>query len=250
MRIISILFLLTTLACTPDTPPDPFATIQDPKARDIIRASIEQAGGLQRWNDLQRLRYTKDYQLLLESGEIEQSYAQTHDYQYAPRRIDIRSAEKGQEVHTLLEQGHYSRTIDGTPVELPQEALARAVNTSTYVVGMPFKLLDPGAQISYEGETRMHDGRTVDVIRVDYDAEAHANHSSTDTWKYYFDQDDRKIVANWVKTSDHYSLVENLSFVRVEGILFNRERKSYRVDSLGNRLWLRATYLYDNYEVE
>ena len=250
MRIISVLFLLTILACTPGAPTDPFATIQDPKARDIIRASIEQAGGLQRWNDLQRLRYTKDYQLLLESGELEQSYAQIHDYQYAPLRIDIRSAEKDQEVHTLLEQGHYSRTINGIPVELSQEALARAVNTSTYVVGMPFKLLDPGASISYEGETRMHDGRTVDVIRVDYDAEAHDNHSSTDTWKYYFDQGDRKIVANWVKTSDHYSLVENLSFVRVGGILFNRERKSYRVDSLGNRLWLRATYLYDNYEVE
>ncbi|HKK77174.1 MAG TPA: hypothetical protein VJ953_18990 [Saprospiraceae bacterium] len=243
------LILCFFFGCSQKETPDPFIQIQDEKARAIIRASIEHAGGMERWKKIKRLRYTKDFQLLLASGETEKTYEQMHDYQYDPLLIDIRSVENGQEIHTQLKDDVYTRTINGDPAEATQEALAKAVNTSTYVVSMPFKLLDPGAQITYEGETSMHDGRVVDVIRVDYNAQQHDNHSTTDTWKYYFDKEDRKIVANWVKTSDHYSLVENVSFVQAGGILFNRERKSYRVDSLGNRLWLRADYIYDNYMI-
>lgn len=251
MRIILILFLGLILACNHTTEDaDPFAHIQDKKARAIIRASVEQAGGLERWQDIRRLRYTKDFQLFRESGEIEKTYEQIHDYQYHPLRMAIRSVEEGQEIQTRLQNDVYTRTIDGQPVETSQAILAKAVNTSTYVVGMPFKLLDSGARISYEGESSMADGRTVDVIRVDYDAAQPDKYSTPDTWKYYFDQTDRKIVANWVSTSDHYALVENVSFTRVGGLLFHRERKSYRIDSLGNRLWLRAAYRYDNYEVQ
>lgn len=250
MKHLCLLLLISlSLGCSPTTPTDPYAQIEDAQARTIIQASIEHAGGIERWQNIKQLRYTKDFQLSLESGEVEKTYEQVHDYQYDPLVIDIQSVENGQTIHTQLEEGIYTRTIDGNPADVTQDALAKAVNTSTYVIGMPFKLLDPGAKISYEGETTMHDGRTVDVIRVDYNAEENDNHSTTDTWKYYFDKPDRKIVANWVKTSDHYSMVENISFVRVNGILFNRERKSYRVDSLGKRLWLRAAYIYDNYSL-
>jgi hypothetical protein len=251
MRLALLLVWVILLACeTPREQVDPYAQIQDEKARAIIQTSIEHAGGIARWQNLKRLSYTKDFQLFLESGEVEKTYEQVHDYQYDPLIIDIQSVENGQTIHTRLEEGIYTRTIDGTPADASQDVLEKAINTSTYVIGMPFKLLDPGAKIRYEGEATMHDGRTVDVIRVDYNAEAYDNHSTTDTWKYYFDKTDRKIVANWVKTSDHYSLVENISFVRADGILFNRQRKSYRVDSLGNRLWLRASYLYDNYQLD
>jgi hypothetical protein len=250
-----LLLLFLAISCTPATEDtakqvDRYEQIADEKAREIIRASIEHAGGMERWEQMQQLRYTKDFSLLLESGEVEKSYEQVHDYQYNPMVIDIQSQENGQLIHTLLQEGVYSRTIDGESADLSQDVLAKAVNTSTYVVGMPFKLLDPGVDITYEGGTQMEDGRMVDVIRVSYDADQHDNHSTTDVWKYYFDKEDRKIVANWVKTSDHFSLVENVSFVRAGGILFNKERKSYRVDSLGQRLWLRAEYVYDNYEVQ
>ncbi|MEL7119446.1 MAG: hypothetical protein AAFO07_08400 [Bacteroidota bacterium] len=87
-------------------------------------------------------------------------------------------------------------------------------------------------------------------MQVSYNADEHDNHSTTDTWKYYFDQTAGKILANWVKTSNHFSMVENLTFERVEGILFNKIRKSYRVDSLNNHFFLRADYNYGKYIVE
>lgn len=250
-----LVFIFLAQSCTPKTESDVtqvdrYLQIKDEKAREIIRASIEHAGGLERWEKRKRLSYTKDYSLLLESGETEKTYEQIHNYQYDPLMIDIQSKENGQLIHTIFKDGMYQRTVDGVPEDISQELLAKAVNTSTYVIGMPFKLLDPGAQIVYDGETTMDDGRIVDVLRISYDADIHDNHSTTDTWKYYFDKEDRKIVANWVKTSDHYSLVENVSYTRAGGILFNKVRKSYRVDSLGQRLWLRADYVYDNYIVQ
>lgn len=255
MRYLAFFLMLLLSACTSPTPEqapteDPFTQIKDEKARGIIRTSIEHAGGLEAWRAMKRLAYTKNFSLLLEDGSIEKTFEQIHDYQLDSNKIDIVSIENGQTIRTVLENGEYQRTIDGDLADVPQTSLAKAVNTSTYVVGMPFKLLDPGVLIEYEGQTIMNDGRTVDVIRATYNADQHDNHSTTDVWKYYFDQEDRKIVGNWVQTSDHFSLLENVSFTRVNGILFNRARKSYRVDSLGQRLWLRADYLYENYIVE
>ena len=229
---------------------DPYAHIEDEKARLIIQSAIEYAGGLDTWQQMRRLQYTKNFSLLLASGETEKRYEQVHDYTMEPYLIDIQSLENGQMIHTRLADGVYSRTQDGEPVDVSQEALEKGMNTSTYVIGIPFKLIDPGAEITYEGELTLDDGRLVDVIRFSYDAKAHDNHSSSDTWKFYFDKENREVVANFIITPDHYSLVENLTTERVGGILFNKERKSYRVDSAGNKLYLRASYVYDNYEVQ
>ena len=259
--LIIVLLAAFVLSCQPtptntatneevETTIDPYAHIEDEKAREIIKASIEFSGGLDKWQAMQKLKYTKDFALLLESGEVEKSYEQIHDYQMNPLIIDIQSKENGAMIHTRLENGQYSRTKDGEAIETSDAALAKAINTSTYVIGIPFKLLDPGPQITYEGEFTTEDGRVLDVLRVAYDAAQHANHSTSDVWKYYFDKEDRKVVANWVDAGDHYAFIENLTYARAGGILFNKDRKSYRVDSLGNKLYLRAEYTYDNYELQ
>ena len=181
---------------------------------------------------------------------MEKEFKQVHDYRFDSMEIDIISEENGQKIQTLLKEGLYTRTVNDTLKEMTQEALSKAVNTSVYVVSMPFKLLDPGADIKYLGQQELSGGRKADVIEVAYDASAYNNHSTSDVWRYYFDPQDAKIIANWVQTGDHFSLIENISYERVGGILFNKERKSFRVDSLGNKLYLRAAYLYHKYQVD
>jgi len=251
-KAVPIWMLVSCLACSSPNveTTDPFVHIEEEQARSIIRAAIEHAGGLEHWQAVQWLRYTKDFQLFTASGEVEKTFEQVHNYRWQPLHIEIASTENDTLLQTVLQNGQYSRTKDGQAVNATQEALAKAVNTSVYVVSMPFKLLDPGAAISYQGEDTLADGRIVDVVQVAYNAEQHSNHSTSDVWTYFFDKDGPKIVANWVKTGDHFSLIENLSYERVDGILFNKARKSYRTDSLRNKLYLRADYLYDNYEVE
>ncbi len=250
---LPVLYFLSTACSAPEETVetlDRYAHIEDVKARAIIRRSIENAGGIERWEAIKRLRYTKNFDLLLESGEVEKSFKQIHDYQYDPLKIEIQSEEDGTLIQTIYENGEYRRMVNGEAIEVSQEALAKAVNTSTYVISMPFKLLDPGAAIAYEGLDTLEDNRVVEMIKVSYDATEFDNHSTSDTWRYYFDSDDGKIVANWVQSSDHANIIDNISFERAGDILFNKRRKSFRVDSLGNKTFVRADYEYGNYQID
>jgi len=251
-----ILFFLVLMlcACNQSSQVDRYAHLDDTIVKTIVKKAINHAGGIDKWESIKRLRYTKDFALLSATGEVEKTFKQVHDYQYRDSdksdRIDIKSTENGDLIHTVYAKYEYSRTKNEDWLKIDQETLEKAVNTSLYVVGMPFKLLDEGAKITYEGETNLKDIGLVDVLRVEYDADKHDNHSTSDIWKYYFDKKDGKIVANWVQSSDHANIVENLSFERVGGILFNKKRKSYRLDSLGNKDYVRADYDYGNYQVE
>lgn len=238
-------------ACKQDVKPiDRFEHISDDNAREIIRASIAHAGGIDKWESIKHLKYTKDFSLLLEDGTVERSYEQVHDYKYDPTHLDIKSKENDDLIHTQFRDSKYTRTKNGESLDVANENLIKAMNTSTYVIGMPFKLLDPGVDISYEGELFLENETLVDVIKVSYDPVKNKNHSTADVWKYYFDKEDRKIVGNWVNAGDHANVIENLSYVRAGGILFNKDRKSFRLDSLGKKEFVRADYFYDNYEVE
>lgn len=255
--LIFVLFFFLS-ACQPapmqeevaEETPDQFSHIEDEQARAILKAAVNYAGGLEAWRNINRLRYDKFFSLLSASGEIEKTFEQKHDYTAKPKIIDIQSIENGTLTHTRLADNVYTQTADGEPTEKTQAAIEKGINTSTYVIGLPYKLLDAGAAVVYVGEKKMDTGQVVDVLQVSYNPTQHANHSSADTWYFYFDKENRNVVGNFIKTSDHYSLIENTSFQRIEGTLFYKDRKSYRVDSLGEKLYLRAEYTYDNFLVE
>jgi hypothetical protein len=59
-----------------------------------------------------------------------------------------------------------------------------------------------------------------------------------------------KMVANKVILKDHTSLVENSTFDRTTDFIFNQSRKSYRLNDNGDKMYLRATYFYDNFKTE
>ncbi|MEO0724768.1 MAG: DUF6503 family protein [Bacteroidota bacterium] len=230
--------------------PDHFSHIKDEKARNILEAAIDYVGGLEAWGNINRLRYDKTFTLFSASGEVEKTFKQIHDYTTRPKVIDIQSTENGTLIHTRFADNVYTQTADGEPTEKTPAVIEKGLNTSTYVIGLPYKLLDPGAEITYAGERTMDTGLVVDVLQVSYSPAQNANHSSADTWYFYFDQDNQNVVANFIESPDHFSLVENTSFQRVGKTLFYKDRKSYRVDSLGNKLYLRAEYTYENFLVE
>ena len=226
---------LSCLACaemettSSPKPQNLFAHLKNAQVRQIIEKSITTHGGLEAWKAKKRLTYTKAFSLLKADKTVEKKFVQKHDYTYNPLKISIHSTENGRLIHTTLQEEKYIRTQDGVALDLPKDKLQKAVNTSLYVIGIPFKLLDEGAQITYFGTDTIQN-RAVDVLEVRYDAKKYDNHSTSDIWRYYFDQEDGKVLANWVQSSDHANLIENLTFERVGGILFNQKRKSWRLD--------------------
>lgn len=58
------------------------------------------------------------------------------------------------------------------------------------------------------------------------------------------------MVGNEIQLKDHRSLVYNLSFEEVEGFKLHGKRESWRVNEKGEKLFLRAEYVYLEYEIE
>ncbi len=227
---------------------DRYAHIQDSKARAIIKRSIQDAGGLNKWESIKQIRYKKNFNLYDSTGAVEKKYVQEHSYNYPENNLEIRSQENDDLIYSRFSEGRYTRDKNGKEVDIDAASLQKSMNSSTYVLGIPYKLVDPGAEIRYMGEEKWNTG-IVDVIEVRYDPRVHANHSSKNAWKFYFDKKTARVVGNWIESSDHYNVVENLSYEQVDGLLFHKERKSYRTNSKGEKLYLRADYHYYDYQI-
>lgn len=251
MKQFLLISLISIVSCAPKPKfsIDYYSHIKDVKARNIIRACIVNSGGMDRWNSIKELSYSKKYALLLENGHVEKSFDQIHNYNYSNDHIWIQSIENGDTIITQKIGSKYQRSKNGLALDIAESKLKKSINVALYVTGIPYKLTESGAKITYIGEESIS-GQLVDVIEVDYNANRHAHHSSSNMWRFYFDKKDHSLVANWVDAGDHYSFIENVTTERFDNIVFNKYRKSYRVDSLGNKLYTRAEYYYKNYKIQ
>ncbi|NRB47683.1 MAG: hypothetical protein HRU41_08405 [Saprospiraceae bacterium] len=258
-KLLFLCLALLTLSCTSETPAtenstpqDPLAHITDGEVKRVLTAAMDKAGGLDRWNKLASLQFTKDYSLLLESGEVENAAFQQHLYTFGTNpTVDIRWEKEGKTNAIHFKEGQYQKLLNDAPdTSMAQQSVINTVLSATFVVSIPFKLLDEGVQLSYSGLDTLANGKVVEVLQASYDPEEHAEHSTPDIWKHYYDAEDFTFLAYMVQHADHYSYVENQSFHEVEGFLLPKTRKSYRVDEDRNLLYLRADYAYDDYSLE
>ena len=250
----TVLFLfLVLIACQPNSETsDPFQHIKGEKLKEVLQKSMDAAGGLDNWQQLNSLKFKKDYRLLKESGEIENAALQTHHYTFSPEReIRISWQDTTNQQHQILSLNNsVSKVVNGQKDEsAKQQSLINTVLSSTFVISIPFNLLDPGVELSYEG-TDDFDGKQAHVVKAVYNPDTHDSHSTPDTWWHYFDTNNYKQLGYMVFHVDHFSLVKNLSDTKVGPFTFVHKRDSYRADSLRNILYLRADYEYTDYEVD
>ena len=246
------MLLLSILAysCTSSTSKNEEAgqTSNDNEAAEVIDRAISWAGSMTKWETLQTINYTKRSRLLLENQDVEYDITQAHAYSLQPSlRMDIQwdtDNGRNQLLYTDTLSVRYLNVsiIDrGTKVE-------ESAFSAFYVLGMPFKLKDPGVTLVYEG-TKDFNGKTADIIRATYSPGEFDNHSTSDQWWYYFDQTDGAFLGCMVYHPPTYALIENIAFHDVEGMKFQKRRMSYRCDSLGNKQFLRAEFWYEDFEV-
>ncbi len=230
---------------------DSFANIKAEKVVDILQKSFDRIGGLAAWKNKSSIHFKKYFALYDENGETEMAVDQVHDYFYTPKeRIEIHWMKDGKK-HQIVSHGEtIDKTIDGQKdIEAKAKSLNSTVKSATFVMDIPFKLLDDGVQLKYAGTDTLENRQVVEVIRADYDPATYDHHTTPDIWWYYFDQKDYRLCGYMVQHLDHYSYVKNLSYQEVDGFLLTKDRKSYRVDSLRNILYLRADYSYTDFRV-
>lgn len=255
-----IIFLpvsILMLACSPsanesdaqESLPDPYNHIKQQEVRDILRSAIDKAGGIETWRNLKEIRYRKHSILYLSDSSIESEVIQEHVYNMSPEfAADITWESEGESHLLRYTKDLTQKFVNDTLQDANEESLRQSVMSAIYVLGMPFKLLDPGVQLTYKGETDV-DGTRAHAIEARYSSEDNDNHSTDDLWWYYFDVRDYAFIGALVYHAPTYALIRNLKFDESTAIKFHAHRKSYRTDSLRNKEYLRAQFWYSDYQI-
>lgn len=220
---------------------------EDKKAISIIQQSIEAHGGQKAWEDLQKFSFEKETWLYLENGEIETHSVQLQEFRLKPNFEAKMTWEKDSILHKVMFDGLKTQYWMGNN-EIQNEGFLQGkkkdLDAAFYVLTKPFDLLDKGKNISYEGITILPDGSAMETVKV---IDGDPKDPNIDVWWYYFHPETYRIVAYRAKTVGHYSQVYNVEWDTSTELLFPSSRESYRVDSLGNHLYLRATYSYRDF---
>ncbi|MFK7981236.1 MAG: hypothetical protein AB8G86_14720 [Saprospiraceae bacterium] len=246
-------FVLLSNCATQQNLVNPYAHIADQKVVTLLKKSFTTSGGLTNWRNKKELHYQKHGKLIFESGEIESEVIQQHDYVYEQNTsININWQTADNKTHQIKSvDWNAVKYIDGQIDHTPKtSSLNTTVNVAHFVIDVPFKMMDKGVALSYEGMDTLEDGQKVEVIKAIYNADTNAHHTKSDIWWYYFDAKDSRMVAYFIKHDGRYSYIKNLSYTKAGGFLFPKARGSYRVDKDRNILFTRAEYAYSNWKVK
>ena len=249
LPLFSILF--AAFSCTQQTKnesisPDPSAHIQDSQIKSILKKAIDKAGGYEVWSNIQTIKYTKHSVLLLEDSTIESDVIQLHEYSMQPTFSARVTWSVGEDQHRIEYDSEGGKKYMNDT--LTDSDPSQAVMSALYVLGMPFKLLDAGTNLSFDGSVTIGD-KSADVIKATYNPAENDNHSTQDEWYYYFDVNDGDFLGAMVYHAPTYAYIDNLAFDETTPVKFHAHRRSYRSDSLRNLQFLRAEFWYGNYEV-
>ena len=234
--VLFFVLLLMIAACKPSP---------EKQALDLLDKSIAAHGGKEGWENLKGIKFQKWTRMLDAEGKVESELNQSHEFRFSPRFEGNISWTKDSIHHSMSWDGAVFRYQMGENEVLNANFLAtkkKDFDAAFYTVAQPWKLLDKGGKLIYEGKKTLENGTEVESIRVDYGP-------NTDTWWYYFDPSSYLMVGNEVQLTDHRSLVYDLSTEKAEQLILHGKRASWRVDESGKRLFLRAEYRYSNYEL-
>ena len=245
------IFGLTNCNSTKKMTSSPFEHLKDAKVRSLIAQTIESAGGLENWKKIETLNFKKYFALYDAEGKTETSVNQVHNYFLNPNQeININWTKNNAQHHLQSKNGQIKKTIDNQLDAIAkQTSLVNTVRSATFVMSIPFNLLDPGVRFEYQGFDTLDQSTVVDVLQAEYNPNQHNNHSTKDIWWLYFNKETHLLEGYMVQHADHFSYVKNTKLTKVEGFTFPEIRKSWRVTKNRDILYLRADYVYSDYQL-
>lgn len=234
--LLSILLALFLFSCT---------TSPEKLAQALIEKSIDAHELSKNWNDVSTIKLKKWTRLLDETGAVESESEQLVEFRLKPYFEAKLTWQKDSVLHVANFNGSkmsYQMGANSIQNEGFLKAKRDEIDAAYFAFAQPWNLIDENATVSYDGQKILASGETAESIRVDFGPDS-------DVWWFYLDQVSYKVVANELHAKDHKSLIENVSYDESTGLIFERERKSYRIDDSGKKVFLRAEYLYSDFEV-
>ncbi|HMQ06671.1 MAG TPA: hypothetical protein PKC30_05180 [Saprospiraceae bacterium] len=227
--IIGFLFLIFLSGCLE----------QDYIPHTIIHKAIDYHGGMESWELLDSLHYHKQSVLYFENGQTESEKSEYYQIKFHPT-YSVKVVENDS-VEILFDQNHYRKYLKASDKILSvTKQDTTNIESALFVIGQLFLLKEDSKLLTFEG-TELISGVECFVVRADYSVQGKENHP----WWYYISKYDYRLIASRVYHSPDYALIVNESYQKFQNILWNKERTTYRVDSLNAIQFIRAKYVYN-----
>jgi hypothetical protein len=167
---LACLLLIGALGSMSAAPSRPDASPSDPKAIDLANRVLEALGGSRAWEDT---RYFQ-FDFVVEESGVDQS-RRSHLWDRYESRLRYERTEQGTLLIVLIDlqtkQGRAFRDGDRLEGEEAAPFLTEAYEAwinDTYWLLMPYKMKDPGVQLTYAGEST-EGGTTYDRVLLSFD---------------------------------------------------------------------------------
>jgi|TARA_Y100000385_G_scaffold74023_1_gene74696 hypothetical protein len=216
-------------------------------AEEVVMKSIENHGGLTSWQRVKQLSFVKETTLFFEDGTVENKINQLQSFHLKTNFSgSIKWQENEKNIVISFNDNEISKIINDSLVTsfIELEEARNSFFAAQYVVGQPFTLLGKGTKLILKDNVFIGDIKTY-AVNVIYPNDT----NMSDKWTYFFDSHTFEMVANKVELSNHTSWIDNITYDESSGIKFNAHRKSYRLNSLGEKSYLRAEYFYRNFKI-
>ncbi|MFD0862007.1 DUF6503 family protein [Sungkyunkwania multivorans] len=236
IRPLLLLLLPLVIACQPH-----------PNAKAIVDRAIEQHGGTETWQRIKTIKFDKTSILYFPDGKVESKVTQHQSFQYHPTyMISIRWEQDDKDFLITSNGDHVAKSVNDSIVTDPKalDAAKKSVLASEYVIFLPFKLKDDNTALHYAG-TATFNNDEAHLINTTFSEKR----DNADQWTFYFERDSYQLLGYKVVHNGKISLVESLETNTDTGLLLDAHRKSYFLDSLGNKEYLRAEFFYESFQI-
>ena len=228
----------------------PMDRLPDNQAGAVVRKAIEYAGGWDSWNSKKNFSFYKKITHLDSTGSVERSVKQHHRYQLGGEFKARMEWGIGNDEFLIINNGQQAKKYKNGEELIDDRSKNEAWNSSFgshYVIGMPYKLTDPGVTLIYEGVDTITLDKPVHAVRVEY-AEGAGSTGGMHLWYYYFDQETYDLVGNYLNYGEGHSVTTYEVFEKVDNHRFHNKRFSYISNEKKERVMLRT--IYENEEMK
>jgi len=205
------------------------------------------AGGLEMWNNLEELSFTKKSRLFYPDSTIEQQSLQKQIFRNSPEFYAEIIYLQDSLQRRIIQNGEQVKLFEKGEEVTDQEKIDKArtnIRTAYYIIALPFKLQDEGVNVQSIKTDTMPLFDESRVIHVTHDSNPDQN------WWLYFDLERSEMQGYLIEHDNRFSYIMNDITEKVDGLVLPIERRSVALDNNFQNAYLRADYIYSDYKVK
>ena len=214
----------------------------NPTGEEIVLSSLDFHGGLDRWEQMERLSYTKHTVLYNADGTTEIDITAQYKHLLLPRVSHSKIWTEADSIHSFTLTNDPAKDLIKFNDEASYKKAKADIDGAFYVIRQPYKFLEDKDKLEYVGQESLDDSTKVNIVKMQY---YNDDGSKDNTWWLYFNDTSNRLEGYMVKHDSTYAYIRNHTYEDKTGLSLCQTRTSYRVDSLRNIQYVRGKYRYD-----